>query len=249
MTQEIEIKDQVRKVYGEVAKGERCCSIDLTQLRCDGGGYTAEEIASLPEGASLGLGCGNPTRLAAIEPGMTVLDLGSGAGVDVFLAAGRVGAGGRVIGVDMTQAMIDKARANAASGGYGNVEFRLGEIESLPVESGAVDVILSNCVINLAPDKRKVFAEAYRVLKPGGRLQISDIVTRGQMPEAVRRDLEKWAGCLAGAKDRDEYLEMIRQAGFAPVEVAQEFEYDAYRGPEFAALSISVVATKPRGCC
>lgn len=244
MKAEAEIKDLVRQAYKEVAEGQRCCTTDLTQLRCDGGGYTEEELAALPAGAALGLGCGNPTRLAPMQTGMTILDLGSGAGVDVFLAARKVGPTGRVIGVDMTEAMIEKARANAAAGGYTNVEFRLGEIENLPVESGTIDVIISNCVINLAPDKDKVFAEAYRVLKPGGRLQISDMVTRGEVPESIRRDAEKWAGCISGALDREVYLEKVRRAGFAQVEVVEEFPYDAYRSEDFAAVSISVVATK-----
>jgi SAM-dependent methyltransferase len=244
MRTETEIKDAVRKTYGEVAAGKRSCCTDLTQLRTDAGGYSPEQLASLPEGAALGLGCGVPTRLVPLEPGMTVLDLGSGAGVDAFLAAQQVGPQGRVIGVDMTDGMLEKARANAEAGGYTNVEFRRGEIESLPVDSGAIDVILSNCVINLAPDKRRVFREAHRVLKPGGRMQISDIVTRGEMPETVRRDLEQWAGCVAGAIDRQAYLDLIREAGFASVEVADEFAYDSYSTGAFAALSISVIATK-----
>ena len=244
MKTEAEIKDAVKKAYAEIAEGERSCCSDLTQLRRDSGGYTQEEIAALPEGASLGLGCGNPTKIVALEPGMAVLDLGSGAGVDVFLAAKNVGPAGRVIGVDMTEAMVEKARANAAAGGYTNVEFRQGEIESLPVEDGSIDVIISNCVINLAPDKGRVFAEAYRVLKPGGRMQISDMVTEGAMPESVRRDMEKWAGCLSGALDREVYLDLIRRAGFTRVEVVDQFAYDAYKASSFAALSISVVATK-----
>jgi arsenite methyltransferase len=244
MRTESQIKDAVRQRYGEVAAGKRSCCTDLTHLRTDAGGYRPEELALLPEGAALGLGCGVPTRLVPLEPGVTVLDLGSGAGVDAFLAAQQVGPTGRVIGVDMTDGMLEKARANAAAGGYTNVEFRRGEIENLPVEGGSIDVILSNCVINLAPDKRRVFREAHRVLRPGGRMQISDIVTRGEMPEAVRRDLEQWAGCVAGAIDRQVYLEMIREAGFAAVEVADEFAYDSGSPGAFAALSLSVVATK-----
>jgi len=244
MKTEAEIHESVRQAYSQIAEGKRSCCTDLTQLRDDGGGYTAEEIASLPDGAALGLGCGAPGRLAPLEEGMTVLDLGSGAGVDVFLAAQKVGPQGRVIGVDMTGGMIEKARANAAAGGYANVEFRLGQIEKMPVESGSVDVILSNCVINLAPDKGKVFSEAHRVLKPGGRMQISDVVTRGTAPEELRGDVEKWTGCIAGAMDREQYLETIRQAGFRRVTVEQEWAYDACRTETFAALSISVVAEK-----
>ena len=244
MRTETEIKEAVKQAYSEVAEGKRCCTTDLTQLRQDGGGYSSEEIAALPEGAALGLGCGNPTKISSLEPGMTVLDLGSGAGVDVFLAAQKVGPSGRIIGVDMTESMIEKARANARAGGYANVEFRMGEIENLPVDSGTVDVIISNCVINLAPDKDKVFAEAYRVLKPGGRMQISDMVTQGEVPEEVRRDVEKWAGCISGALDRDLYLEKMRRSGFRRVEVVDQFAYDAYKTDTFAAMSISVVATK-----
>lgn len=246
MNEPKEIKSAVRQIYAEVAEGKRCCSTDLTELRNGAGGYTKEEIASLPEGAALGLGCGNPTRIASIEPGMTVLDLGCGAGVDVFLAAQKVGPSGRVIGLDMTASMLEKARANAAAGGYANVDFRLGEIEKLPVETGTVDVILSNCVLNLVPDKDRAFTEAYRVLKPGGRIQISDMVTRGVMPSDVRNSMEQWTGCIAGALDRDVYLEKIRRAGFARVEVVDEFAYDAYKADNFAALSISLIATKPQ---
>ena len=244
MPTDSEIKSAVKQTYDQIARGERSCCSDLVELRGDGRGYTSEELATLPEGSALGLGCGNPTQVLPIEVGMTVLDLGSGAGVDAFLAARKVGPTGRVIGVDMTASMIEKARANAIAGGYTNVEFRLGEIEDLPVESGAVDLILSNCVINLAPDKSKVFAEAFRVLQPGGRIQISDLVTRGTMPEPVRGDLENWTGCIAGALDREVYLDLIRQAGFSQVEVREEWAYDAYRTDEFAVLSISVVAIK-----
>ena len=236
-----EIKAAVRQKYSDVATGGRsCCSGPAAA--CDSpSGYTTAERASLPAGADLGLGCGRPTRLVPLEPGMTVLDLGSGAGVDVFLAAQQVGPQGRVIGVDMTDAMLEKARRNAAAGGYANVEFRRGEIEDLPVDSGSVDVILSNCVINLAPDKSRVFREAYRVLRSGGRLQISDIVTRRPLPAAVRGSLEQWAGCVAGALPREDYLQMIRQAGFSEVRVADEFAPSAAAGE---ILSISVVAEK-----
>jgi arsenite methyltransferase len=244
MKTDAEIKDAVKQAYAAVAEGKRCCTSDLAALRCDRGGYTRDELASLPEGASLGLGCGNPGKMAALEPGMTVLDLGCGAGVDVFLAAQKVGPAGKVIGVDMTDSMIQKARANAAAGGYTNVEFRLGEIENLPVESGTVDVILSNCVINLAPAKDPVFAEAYRVLRPGGRVQISDVVTQGDMPDEVRHDMEQWTGCIGGALDRGVYLEKLRRAGFRGVQVINQFAYDAYKADRFAALSINVLATK-----
>jgi len=225
-----EIKRAVREGYGKIAKGERssCCGPEVTNC-CGGGqatqigekiGYSAEELASVPEGANLGLGCGNPLALAELEPGETVLDLGSGAGFDCFLAAARVGESGLVIGVDMTPEMIGKARANAAAGGYSNVEFRLGDIDSLPLDDNSVDMVISNCVINLVPDKRKVFAEVVRVLKPGGRFMISDIVSTMAIPEFIRKSLEAYIGCLGAERDR--YLEDLRCAGFAGVEVLEE---------------------------
>jgi SAM-dependent methyltransferase len=207
-------------------------------------GYKANELAQIPAGANLGLGCGDPTADADLQPGQTVLDLGSGAGIDCFLAARRVGPQGRVIGVDMTDAMLDRARGNAREGGVSNVEFRKGEIEKLPVESGAVDRIISNCVINLAPDKRPVFAEAYRVLKPGGILSVSDIVSFGNVPESVRRSAELWAGCIAGAMGKEDYLALMRETGFKEVTVRKEVVYDAARGPDYGFASITVWATK-----
>jgi SAM-dependent methyltransferase len=188
-------------------------------------GYRAEDLAAVPPGAITGLGCGNPVALAELRPGETVLDLGSGAGMDAFLAASAVGPSGRVIGVDMTPEMIERAWANAREAGYANVEFRLGDIERLPVEDASVDVVMSNCVINLATDKLAVFREALRVLRPGGRLLISDLVVEGELPEAVRLDLEAWAGCIAGALEKGEYLETIRRAGFRDVAVVGEQRY------------------------
>ena len=198
----------------------------------------------MPEGAHLGLGCGDPTRDADLRPGQTVLDLGSGAGVDCFLAARRVGPEGSVIGVDMTDDMLAKARENARRGGFSNVEFRKGEIEDLPVESSTVDRIISNCVINLSPDKPKVFAEAYRVLKPAGAMIVSDIVSIGEIPPSVRRDLEKWAGCTAGALEKEAYLDTLRAAGFSKVEVVKEAVYDFLRGPGYGLASVTVRAVK-----
>jgi len=177
-------------------------------------GYERSELDAIPAEADLGLGCGNPTALAGLQPGETVVDLGSGGGIDCFLAARRVGPGGRVIGVDMTPEMIDRARTAARRGGYQNVEFRLGEIENLPVADGTVDAVISNCVINLSPDKGRVFREAFRALKPGGRLLVSDIVLAGELPAQVRENMELWAGCLAGAIAEAEYLRLIREAGF-----------------------------------
>jgi SAM-dependent methyltransferase len=176
-------------------------------------------LEHIPEESVMGLGCGNPAAIADLKAGEVVLDLGAGAGVDVFLAANKVGPTGRVIGVDMTEEMVDKATGIARDHGYRNVEFRLGEIERLPVEDESVDAIISNCVINLSPDKDKVFREAHRVLKPGGRLTVSDIVSEGAMAEEIRSDPDAWAGCIAGALEQQEYLKTIRKAGFEDIQV------------------------------
>jgi arsenite methyltransferase len=246
------IKKAVEERYAAIARGEvkSCC--DRTSAPADGlyniatmtPAYSPTERAALPEGADLGLGCGDPTADADLQAGQTVLDLGSGAGVDCFLAARRVGPQGYVIGVDMTDAMLAKARANAARGGFTNVEFRKGEIENLPVESGTVDRIISNCVINLAPDKQKVFAEAYRVLKPGGAITVSDIVSFGEIPDSVRTDLQLWAGCTAGAMDKQDYLGVIRSTGFTEVSVIKEVVYDYLRGPDHGFASLTVRAVR-----
>ena len=226
-----EIKKAVREGYAKVAKqSSPCCgrvnsccgSTDLAQDISKSIGYTEGELKAVPEGANLGLGCGNPVALASIREGETVLDLGSGAGFDCFLAANKVGKDGRVIGVDMTPEMLEKARENARKGNYTNVEFRLGEIENLPVADNSVDVAISNCVINLAPDKRKVFTEALRVLKPGGRLMISDIVLLKELPGFIKTSIEAYIGCLSGAIMRDEYIEVIKAAGFQRVRIIDE---------------------------
>jgi len=226
-----DIRTTVREGYGKIAAaGTSCCSLPMAG--CCGGterageigravGYTEEDLASVPEGANLGLGCGNPVALASLREGETVVDLGSGAGFDSFLAARQVGPRGRVIGVDMTPEMLDKARQNAGQGGYGNVSFRLGEIEHLPVADGEADVILSNCVINLSPDKEQVFREAFRILRPGGRLLVSDVVLTRDLPAAVKASITAWIGCVAGAMVRDEYLGAISAAGFADVDVVE----------------------------
>ena len=182
-------------------------------------GYSAAEIAAVPSGADMGLGCGNPQAIARLQAGETVLDLGSGGGFDCFLAARQVGDGGRVIGVDMTPEMLSKARANAVAGGYRNVEFRLGEIEHLPLADASVDVVMSNCVINLSPDKARVFAEAFRVLRPGGRVAVSDVVALAELPEDARRDLALYTGCMAGASPVADVEAMLRTAGFVEVRV------------------------------
>ena len=188
-------------------------------------GYSEDEMNSVPEGANLGLGCGNPTALASLKKGERVLDLGSGAGFDCFLAAKKVGKQGKVIGVDMTPEMLDKARDNAKKGKYTNVEFRLGEIENLPVADNSVDVIISNCVINLAPNKKRVFEEAFRVLAPNGRLMVSDIVLLKELPVSIQSNVEAYAGCISGAELKDKYLELMREAGFQKVNVLEEKTY------------------------
>ena len=206
-------------------------------------GYADSDLAMVPEGANLGLGCGNPIALASLKEGETVLDLGSGAGFDCFLAADRVGQTGKVIGVDMTAEMIDRARENARKDKVENVEFRLGDIEHLPVEDGSVDVIISNCVINLAPDKGRVFSEAFRVLKPGGRLMVSDIVLTRPLPDFVKNSVAAYIGCVAGAALKEDYLGAMRQAGFDDVTVQGEapFPVDCIKtDPMLAGLAESL---------
>jgi SAM-dependent methyltransferase len=224
-----EIKKQVRTRYGKIAKNSgSCCSSTCgcgTQSSAEMSkmvGYSDEEMAAVPEGANLGLGCGNPTAMASLKEGERVLDLGSGAGFDCFLAARKVGKTGKVIGVDMTPDMLDKARANATKGEYTNVEFRLGEIENLPVADRSVDVVISNCVINLSPDKKRVFEEAYRVLAPEGRLMVSDIVLLEELPEVVRENAEAYGACVAGAEIKSKYLGLIEKAGFQNMYVVKE---------------------------
>jgi ubiquinone/menaquinone biosynthesis C-methylase UbiE len=209
-------------------------------------GYTTEEMAAVPDGANLGLGCGNPQAIAALKTGEIVLDLGSGAGFDSFLAARQVGESGKVIGVDMTPEMLSKAPSNAANNGYHNVEFRLGEIENLPVADNSVDVILSNCVINLSPDKSRVFVEAFRVLKPGGRLAISDIVATAELPKHIRHDIALHAGCVAGASQISELESMLRAAGFEHIQISPKEESKALIRtwtPEAAVADYIVSAT------
>lgn len=227
-----DVRMAVRERYGAIAEeGGGCCgpasgsccggsTSDVVQLDSIANLYEDPDVGKLPaEVTGLSLGCGDPVTLASLLPGQTVLDLGAGGGIDCFLAAKKVGSTGRVIGVDMTPAMIDRARRNQAKVGADNVEFRLGEIEHLPVADNSVDVIISNCVVNLSPDKEQVFREAYRVLKPGGRLAVSDIVTDGPLPAAVKNDLAAWAGCVAGALDAADYITAIKAAGFDDVEL------------------------------
>ncbi len=228
------IKKVVRAGYAKIAKqGGSCCapvnsccgSTDLAQGISKSVGYTEEELKAVPEGANLGLGCGNPVALASLREGEVVLDLGSGAGFDSFLAANRVGETGKVIGVDMTPEMLEKARENAEKGNYRNIEFRLGEVENLPVADNSVDVVISNCVINLAPDKRRVFTEAFRVLRPGGRLMISDMVLLQELPDFIKQSIEAYIGCLSGAIMRDEYIGAIKAAGFQEVSIIDETSF------------------------
>ena len=223
-----QIHESVREGYTRIAEGLcgcGCCgSADADEISGKIG-YTSEEMQGVPRGSNLGLGCGNPVALAHLASGETVLDLGSGAGFDAFIAARAVGESGRVIGVDMTPAMLARARENARTGGYDNVEFRLGEIEHLPVTDGSVDAVISNCVINLSPEKGQVFLEAFRVLKPGGRLLVSDIVMVGELPEKVRQSVSAYVGCIAGAISRERYLALIRRAGFTDVEVVEEASF------------------------
>lgn len=222
-----------------------CCGTDSTsdqQIANIAKLYAETEIRDLPATVTdVAFGCGNPTAIAALQPGQVVLDLGSGGGIDCFLAAKMVGPEGRVYGVDMTPEMVALARKNAEKVGATNVEFRLGEIEHLPIETESVDVVISNCVINLSPDKDQVFREAFRVLKPGGRLQVSDIVWTREVPDSVKEDIEQWAGCIAGALPEWEYLAKIRAAGFVDV-TSNATEYPGGKG----IASASVVAVKPR---
>ena len=228
---EKEIKEAVKGRYGQIAKQDQqsCCpscsggASSILQSR--GIGYKRDDLERVPEEAIMGLGCGNPTATADLKVGEVVLDLGSGAGVDVFLAANKVGPTGKAIGVDMTKEMIDKAKRIATNHGYQNVEFRLGEMESLPVEDEYVDAIISNCVVNLSPDKSKVFQEAYRALKPGGRLTVSDIVSEGALPDEIKTDSNAWACCIGGALEQQEYLEKIKEAGFKDIEVVSSREF------------------------
>jgi len=231
-----DIRKAVREGYAKVVKqGSSCCtpapsccgSTELIQDISKKIGYTDVELEAVPEGANLGLGCGNPVALASLKQGETVLDLGAGAGFDCFLAAVRVGDGGRVIGVDMTPEMLEKARDNAKKGNYTNVEFRLGEIEHLPIADNSVDAVISNCVINLSPDKKGVFAEAFRVLRPGGRLMISDIVLLKELPAFIKDSLEAYIGCVSGAMLKDEYLKAVREAGFQDVTIMGETAFPA----------------------
>ncbi len=270
-TQELQndaIKTSVRERYGRIAEQGQSCGCaatccaptsggapapdDTAASVAHGLGYSPDETKAVPAGANLGLGCGNPQAIAALKKGETVLDLGSGAGFDAFLAAAAVGSSGLVIGVDMTPEMISKARRNQAKAGVENVEFRLGEIESLPVPDSTVDVIISNCVVNLSPDKSRVFREAFRVLKPGGRLAISDIVALAPIPAEWRQDWELYTGCVAGASLVEDLKAMLLQAGFVEIRIARKGEsreivggwFPGRRAEDYVA-SVSIEGVKP----
>lgn len=233
---EEKIKKFVKEGYAKIAKnGGSCCepansccgNIDMASAISQKIGYSEEELNSIPEGANLGLGCGNPIALASLKVGETVLDLGAGAGFDCFLAANRVGPTGKVIGVDMTPEMGEKARENAKQGNYTNVEFKTGEIEDLPVADESVDIIISNCVINLSPDKPQVFKEAFRVLKPGGRFMISDIVLLKELPDFIKDSVDAYVSCVSGALLKEDYIAAIKNAGFHGVEIIDETSFPA----------------------
>jgi len=228
------VVEQVKEKYAEIAEGKRggCCESEFPVTSCCGAaqsvsvtlGYESGELQTVPDGADLGLGCGAPVRHLELGSGETVLDLGSGGGLDAFLAAKAVGPSGRVIGVDMTPQLLERARANAGKGGYANVEFREGRLERLPVEDASVDAVTSNCVINLVPDKAAVFREIARVLKPGGRMVISDVVLDGRLPAAVEKDLLAYVGCVAGAEPREAYFGLLRAAGLGEIEVLRDVD-------------------------
>ena len=231
--EENKIREAVREGYGKIARrSSSCCGSSGNKKETISGkiGYETKELNAIPEDADLGLGCGNPTAIDEIKEGEIVIDLGSGGGIDCFLAANKVGKKGHVVGVDMTASMIDRARENAKEGNYENVEFRLGEIEHLPIADNYADLIISNCVINLSPNKEQVFKEAYRALKPGGRMMISDIVLLEELPEFVRKSMDAYVGCVAGANLKEEYLKKMKEAGFEEIEVVSETNYGIIAG-------------------
>ncbi len=264
------IRQNVRESYAQVAQASNegescgtsssCCGVSddaaINTLVSTRLGYSENDLENVPEGADMGLGCGNPRAIASIQKGETILDLGSGGGFDCFLAAAETSETGRVIGIDMTPTMISKARNNAVKGKYNHVEFRLGEIEHMPVANDTVDAIISNCVINLSPDKNQVFSEAFRVLKPGGRLAISDVVASTELPENMKKDLALYAGCMAGASLISDLQNILEQCGFKKINIAPKDDSKDFikdwapgRGVEDYVLSATIEAIKPGGCC
>jgi SAM-dependent methyltransferase len=265
-----EIRQNVRESYAQVAESSNngdscgtqtsCCGVSddaaINTLVSTRLGYSEGDLKNVPEGADMGLGCGNPRAIASIKPGETILDLGSGGGFDCFLAAAETGESGHVIGIDMTPTMISKARNNAVKGQYHHVEFRLGEIEHMPVANETVDVIISNCVINLSPNKKQVFNEAFRVLKPGGRLAISDVVASTELPEEMRNDLALYSGCMAGASQITELQSILKENGFEQINISPKDDSKDFikdwapgRGVEDYVLSATIEAVKPGGNC
>lgn len=265
-----EIRQNVRASYSEVAEASNdgdgcgvessCCGVaedpKINAVNSVRMGYSEDDVSSVPEGADMGLGCGNPRAIASMQQGEVVLDLGSGGGFDAFLAVAEVGKTGKVIGVDMTPVMVSKARGNAEQAGHENVEFRLGEIEYLPVADAQIDVIISNCVINLSPEKPRVFKEAFRVLKPGGRLAISDVVASMELPDEIRNDVELYSGCMAGASTVDKLVKMMADAGFEKINIvpkdgSKEFikDWAPGRGVEDYVMSAYIEAVKPNVAC
>lgn len=265
-----DIRQNVRQSYSLVAESSNsgascgtessCCGVSddaaINTLVSTRLGYTQSDLDKVPTGADMGLGCGNPRAIASIKPGETILDLGSGGGFDCFLAAAETGESGKVIGIDMTPAMISKARNNAVKGQYTQVEFRLGEIEHMPVANDTIDVIISNCVINLSTDKNQVFSEAFRVLKPGGRLAISDVVASTELPEEIKNDLALYSGCMAGASLISDLQTILATNGFKNISITPKDESKDFikdwapgRGVEDYVLSASIEAVKPGGCC
>ena len=246
-----EVKEFVKERYGKIAKENRsccssaCCPSSKAEVSQEIG-YSKSDLQNIPQESILGLGCGNPVALASLKEGEVVLDLGSGAGIDVFLAAKKVGDTGKVIGVDMTEDMVKRAGTLAKEKGFQNVEFRMGEIERLPVEDCSIDVVISNCVINLCPDKLKAFQEIFRVLKQGGRIMISDLVTKGELPPEIRKSFSAWADCVGGALEKDHYLDLVGKAGFSKVKIISETPYmvDVSEKLKGKILSISVKAFK-----